>query len=87
MEYRFSVHRMKNALTQKYINDGKWSCYACPRDAGASALHEASKGGQAGVVSLLLERGANPHAVGTGGVFEDKSPLQASRGLCRLRLI
>lgn len=57
-----------------------WTCDACPRDSGASALHEASKDGQAGVVSLLLERGADPHVVGTGGFFEDKSPLQVSRG-------
>lgn len=35
------------------------------------------------MVSSLLQQGANPNAVGTGGLFDNKTPLQVSRDMCR----
>lgn len=47
---------------------------------GATPLHEASRGGHASVVSLLLGRGADAQIVGSGGAFKGKIPIQASSG-------
>lgn len=49
-----------------------------PGYVGATPLHEASKGGHADVVRLLIEQGADSRIVGTGGAFEGRVPQEVT---------